>query len=227
LPERVLGYARVSVSSEDLENQRRAIEEYAREKGYDLLAVVEDTVTGASNPLERPAFRKLLELARMLGVRRVIVYALDRLTRGGVGEAYETLRLLRENGLTVEFVRERGVDLSDPILFDTFVFAFGLAARLEREAMHRRLEAARRAGKRIGRPPYEIPWERVRQYLEKGLSVKDVYRLLVADGYLRRRTKDGRTVVMSYRRFLERVKMNPETARLLASRKKLEAETAR
>ena len=205
--ERVLGYARVSVAHEDLENQRRAIEEYCRERGYDLLAVVEDTVTGASSPMEREGFRKLIELARLLNVRKVVVYSLDRLARGGVAEAYETLSVLRSHGIVVEFVRERNVDLSNPIIYDTFVFAFGLAAELERKAMRERLEAARRAGKRVGRPAYEIPWDKVKAYLAKGLTVKDVYRILVADGYLKRRTKDGREVVMSYRRFLDRVKM--------------------
>ena len=207
MPKRVLGYARVSVGHEDLANQRRAIEEYCRERGYDLLAVIEDTVTGVSSPVERPAFRRLLELAGLLGVDTVVIYALDRIARGGVQEAYETLSALRSHGIRVEFVKEKDVDLSNPNVYDAFVFAFGLAARIERESMKARLEAARRAGKRIGRPAYEVPWDKVKAYLAKGLNVKDVYRILVADGHLKRVTKNGKEQTMSYRRFLDRVKM--------------------
>ncbi len=203
--ERVLGYARVSVPGEDLENQRRAIEEYARERGYELLAILEDTVSGASSPLERPMFRKLLEMAELLGVRRVIVYALDRLARGGVAEAYETLNILRSRGIRVEFVRDEGLNMDDPITYDVIVFAFGLAAKLEREAMHRRLEAARLAGKRLGHPPYDIPWDKVDTLIKKGYSIKQIYAILKEDGYLRRKTKDGRVKVMSYKRFAARV----------------------
>lgn len=220
MAEKVLGYARISVGHEDLENQKAAIEEFCRERGYDLLTVVEDTVTGVSNPMEREGFRKLVELANMLNVRKVVIYALDRIARGGVQEAYETLAILRNHGIQVEFVREKDIDLSNPLVYDTFVFAFGLAARIERQAMRERLEAARKAGKKIGRPAYDIPWDRVRAYLAKGLNIKDVYRILVADGYLKRRTKDGREVVMSYRRFLDRVKMELGGHVVKRSRKK-------
>jgi len=203
--ERVFGYARVSVAGEDIMNQVRAIEEYCRAKGYDLVMVFKDVVTGASNPMERPEFRNMIRYAVDNGVRRIIVYDLSRLGRS-VFELFSTLKTLRDYGLVVEFVRHQELADMDERSFTVFVTAIGLAAQLEREFMHQRLEQARLAGKRIGRKPVEIPVDVVEKYLSKGLSKKDVYRLLVAQGHLKYREK-GEERVLSYTHFLKRLKV--------------------
>mgnify|MGYP001772530665 CR=1 FL=1 len=203
--ERVFGYARVSVAGEDITNQVKAIEDYCRARGYDLLMVFKDVVTGVSNPLERPEFRNMVRYAVENGIRKIVVYDLSRLGRS-VFELFNTLRVLKEHGLLVEFVKHQELAGMDERSFTVFVTAIGLAAQLEREFMHQRLEQARLAGKRIGRRPVEIPVELVERYLSKGLSKKDVYRLLVAQGHLRYREK-GEERVLSYTRFLKRLKV--------------------
>ena len=199
--ERVIGYARISVAHEDINNQISAIEKYCEEKGYELLTVLQDTVTGVSNPLDRPEFRKLVEYCNNLGINKVIVYDLSRLGRN-IGELHTALKILDNNGVIVEFVRHPELANMNETSFEVFVIAMGLAAQLERESMRQRLEAARRSGKRIGRPPVEIPIDTVKKYLEKGLSKKDVYRLLVGQGLLR----DRKGRVLTYVHFIRRLK---------------------
>lgn len=206
MPERVFGYARVSVSHEDIENQVKAIEEYCREVGYELLKVFKDTVTGVSNPLDRPEFRKMIDYASDLGIRKVVVYDVSRLGRS-LSELFNTLKILSNNGIIVEFVKHRELSGMDERSYTVFITALGLAVQLEREFMRQRLESARRAGKRIGRPPVELPVDTIKKYLDKGLSKKDVYRLLVSQGYLRY-TEKGEEKTLSYHQFLRKLKVH-------------------
>jgi len=203
--ERVFGYARVSVQHEDIMNQVKAIEEYCRSRGYDLIMVFKDTVTGVTNPLERPEFANMLRYAAESGVKRIVIYDLTRLGRS-IFEIFTALKMLHDRGLAVEFVRHPELSNMDERSFTVFVTAIGLAAQLEREFMHQRLEQARLAGKRIGRKPADIPVDLVRRYLSKGLSKRDVYRLLVSQGYLRYR-EGGEEKVLSYHQFLRRLKV--------------------
>jgi len=203
--ERVFGYARVSVAGEDVMNQVKAIEEYCRARGYDLLMVFKDVVTGVSNPMERPEFRNMVRYAVDNGVRRIVVYDLSRLGRS-VFELFNTLKILRDYGLVVEFVKHQELAGMDERSFTVFVTTIGLAAQLEREFMHQRLEQARLAGKKTGRRPVEIPEDLVREYLSKGLSKKDIHRLLIARGHLKYKEK-GEEKALSYSRFLRRLKV--------------------
>jgi len=203
--ERVFGYARVSVPHEDITNQVKAIEEYCKSMGYDLIMVFKDTLTGVSNPLDRPEFANMLRYAADSGVRRIITYDLTRLGRS-IFEIFLTLKLIEEHGLVAEFVKHPELRNMDEKSFTVFVTALGLAAELEREFMRQRLEQARLSGKRIGRKPVEIPVDLVKRYLSKGLSKKDVYRLLVAQGHLKYREK-GVEKVLSYHQFLRRLKV--------------------
>jgi len=130
---------------------------------------------------------------------------LSRLGRS-IYELFTALKMMRDYGLVVEFVKHPELNNMDEKSFTVFVTAMGLVAQLEREFMRQRMEQARLAGKRIGRRPVEIPLDLVRKYLEKGLSKKDAYRLLVSQGYLKYREK-GVDKTMSYTQFLRRLKV--------------------
>ncbi len=189
-------YARVSVKGEDIENQVKVIQEWAKNNGYEVTAVFRDeAVTGASNPLERPAFQALLKYCKDNNVNTILVYDLSRFGRSLV-EAVEALRKLLDMGYTVIFTRfNLKADLKD-IAGKVMIYTLLMAAELERDFMKMRLEAAKQAGKRIGRPP-KIPDETLKRYLKryKGLSKKDLWKILTKDGY-----------EISYQQFLYRVK---------------------
>ena len=207
--ELVLGYTRVSVVGEDLRNQEAEIREYCSRRGYHLLKIFHDMVTGTLDPLARPGFKRMLELAEELGVRRIVVYDISRLGRR-LGEVVAALRELQRRQLIVEFVKHPELDTSNPVVYNTLLFAFSLAAELERQAMKERMEAARRAGKRIGRRPVEIPWHKVEELLRRGWKIKEIYKYLIGEGYLRYKEK-GVEKVLSYEQFRRRVKAYLET----------------
>ncbi len=85
-------YVRVSLAEEHPENQRIAIEQWARLHGYRVTSWFEDIgVSGAVAPWNRPGFRKLLEAVER-EPKPILIYELSRLGRS----FYETLRAVQE-----------------------------------------------------------------------------------------------------------------------------------
>ncbi|MFP3239162.1 MAG: recombinase family protein, partial [Caldivirga sp.] len=98
-----VGYARVSVEAEDVENQVKAIEDYARVSGIELIGVFKDVGVSGSRPaLEREGFKAMLNaLANMPAVKAVVIYDISRLGRDMM-DVVETYRYLTERlGLSV------------------------------------------------------------------------------------------------------------------------------
>jgi putative DNA-invertase from lambdoid prophage Rac len=211
---KALGYARVSVPEERVENQVQAIEEFCRANGLELLKVFMDIgVSGAKPAFEREGFRQLLEASRLLGVKTIVIYDLTRLGRD-LFDLIETYRKLLEEGYTILFVKHPELNASpdSPIgeaLRKALLTILGVVAELERAFIRERtragLERAKREGKRLGRKPVEIPLDLVKRYQRMGLTKKAIYELLVSQGYLRYREK-GETRVLSYDRFVKRLK---------------------
>lgn len=212
---KVLGYARVSLESEKIENQALEIERFAKENSLDLLQVFQDIgVSGSKPALERDGFKKMLEVAEALNVKTVVVYDLTRLGRD-LFDLIETLKLLYEKGYVIFFVKhpELNAQPDNPIgqaIRKAIITMLGVVAELERAFIIERtkagLERAKKIGKKLGRKPVEIPEERVSELLRKGLSKKDVWRILIDMGYLKY-TEKGKEKTLNYITFLRRLKI--------------------
>ena len=214
LPVKALGYARVSVESENIENQVEAIKDFCRANGLDLLKVFTDVgVSGSKPALEREGFKQLIEVSKLLGVKTIVIYDLTRLGRD-LFDLIEVYKKLLEEGYNIVFVKhpELNAKPDTPLgeaLRKALLTILGVVAELERVFIRERtkagLERAKRMGKRLGRKPVEIPMDLVKRYLRMGLKKKAIYELLVEQGYLRYREK-GRERVLSYDRFCKRLR---------------------
>ncbi|MFP3240326.1 MAG: recombinase family protein [Caldivirga sp.] len=217
-----VGYVRVSLESEDVENQVKAIEDYAKANGIELVGVFKDVGVSGSRPaLEREGFRQMLmALENMPVVKAVIIYDISRLGRDMM-DVIETYRYLTERlGLSVMFVQHpelnvvQGTPLGEAIRKATLAL-LGVAAEIERALISERTKAglarARAQGRHIGRKPTPIPVAEVREYLAMGLTKKAVYKLLVKQGKLRYIEK-GQEKVLTYNQFLQRLKKARATA---------------
>jgi len=214
LPVKALGYARVSVESENIENQVEAIKDFCRANGLDLLKVFTDVgVSGSKPAFEREGFKQLIEVSKLLGVKTIVIYDLTRLGRD-LFDLIETYKKLLEEDYNVLFVKhpELNAKPDSPLgeaIRKAILTVLGVVAELERAFIRERtkagLERAKRMGKRLGRKPVEIPLDLVKRYLRMGLKKKAIYELLVAQGYLRYREK-GVERVLSYDRFIKRLK---------------------
>jgi len=211
-----VGYARVSLETEDVENQVKAIQDFAKANGIELIGIFKDVgVSGAKPAIERDGFRQMLNaLVNMPAVKTVIIYDISRLGRDML-DVVETYRLLTEkHGLNVLFVQHpelnviQGSPLGEAIRKATLAL-LSIAVEIERALIIERTKAglarAREQGVHLGRRGAEIPVDEVKEYLAMGLTKKAVYRILVKEGKLRFKAK-GQEKVLSYNQFLQRLK---------------------
>jgi len=144
-------YLRVSTDRQTVENQRAEVEQLARARGYETL-VYEEIGSAAKR---RPVFDRMLADVRAGKVRAVVIWAIDRMHRTMPGAINDVLELDRL-GVRVLSVREPWLDTSGPVR-PLLVAIFGWVAEQERNRLIERtkagLDRAKRAGKRLGRPP--------------------------------------------------------------------------
>jgi DNA invertase Pin-like site-specific DNA recombinase len=182
---KLLAYIRVSEETENPENQKYAIYEWAARTGHQIAGVYEDVgVSGALPPVERPGFKRLLEaLEQDQGVDGLVVYALDRIARS-LGELVEVFRTLEAKGKVIISVRESWLWGLDPAIRKLIVAILGWAAEMERMFISERTKLAlarlKARGVKLGRPRKvneAMALEAVK-YIERGYTLKDAAKIL-------------------------------------------------
>ena len=157
-----LGYARVSTSDQNLDAQRARLVEAG------AIRVFTDVISGRR--FDRPGLADLIEHAR--AGDRLCVTRLDRLGRS-LRELLETVDNLKAHGIHLVSLEER-LDTSSAA--GELVFhVFGAIAHFERRLISERtrdgIAAARKRGRRPGRPPLDAETVSAAQKLiEGGLS---------------------------------------------------------
>ncbi|MDW8004922.1 MAG: recombinase family protein [Thermofilaceae archaeon] len=151
---KLVAYMRVSDVSENIENQRYAILEFAARHGYQVSSFFEDVgVSGALPPLGRPGFAKAFNALKECD--GMVVYALDRVARS-LSELVDIVRKIEDMGKVVVSVRESWLNELDPRIRSLIVAVLGWAGEMEREFIRERtreaLKRARMQGKKVGRP---------------------------------------------------------------------------
>ncbi len=131
-----------------LPEQRGAIGAYCRRHGIDLVEMCEDE--GVSGRMtERPAVRRVMELARAGSINAVVLVKLDRLGRDN-RVIQELLHRFRALGLEVRFVDHGSGDTaSDRLLLNVL----GGVSEFEMEMIRARTMAGRRRKAESGRLP--------------------------------------------------------------------------
>lgn len=144
---RLLGYTRVSTSSQDAQLQLDAL----IAAGVQKRDVFSDVTSGNKTAIERPGMKKLLEYAEEGDT--VVVWRVDRLGRSLI-DVLNTVALLRGRGVQVRSISD-GIDPASPAgrLMSKMLATL---AEYERELIVERVNAgiaaARQNGTRFGRP---------------------------------------------------------------------------
>lgn len=169
-------YLRVSSDQQDVATQRHAIDRAAAARGDTIAAVYSEKVSGGT--MARPELRRLRADVKAGKVRRLYVYALDRLTRTGILDTFSLVAELRQGGAELVTVADP-FDLAGPAA-DVILAVMAWAAQQERVRLHARLASARArieaGGGRWGRPPRLTEREReaILVRLDGGASVREV-----------------------------------------------------
>lgn len=171
MSKRVALYLRVSTEEQNVDGQEHELRELATSRGWEVVEVFRDKISGAAG-VKRPQLEQLRHAAALRRFSVVLVWSISRLGRSSL----DVLRLVEEfeeRGVKLVSLKEPIIDTSSSM--GTFVLQVWAAiAELElRQGSERTkmgVAAARRKGKRIGRPPVDLDPHRV-AYLVKLNSV--------------------------------------------------------
>lgn len=194
-----VAYLRVSTEEQTIENQKIAIEKWARENNYLLIRLYEDeALSGKIPPLKRDGFRRLIQELPLLSPKpkACLVYELSRVGR----TFYETLEAIRTlETLEVPLIsispKEIWLQNLDPSIRKLILAILTWVAERERDMISQRtkegIQRAKLQGKKIGRPKIAISKRQVLRYLERGLTVNAIAKILqVSYKTLRRRLNE-------------------------------------
>ncbi len=172
-------YARCSTSEQTVDLQLDGLRDYAKARGLEIVEeYIDEGVSGSRT--KRPALDRLLADAHRRRFDAVLVWKLDRLGRS----LSHLIRLVEEfSSLGVDLISlgDPGLDTTSP--HGRLIFSImGAVAEFERDLIRERtragMAAARRRGKRIGRPRVYVPVSKARTLLAQGLSQREVARRL-------------------------------------------------
>lgn len=149
-------YVRVSTEEQTVENQERALRRYCKANGWKVEGVYRDGTTDHSAAeVERAGFSELLKHARVRRFDLVVVWALDRLTRRGIGPLFSILDSFKAMGVGWRSLQEPWASDAGPAS-EVMLAILAWASKQERLRISERTKAGiarRRAlGHPVGRP---------------------------------------------------------------------------
>jgi DNA invertase Pin-like site-specific DNA recombinase len=169
---RVAIYARVSTTDQTVSLQLDELRAYAKARGFEIVAeYVDEGVSGTKE--KRPALDRLLADAHRRRFDVVLAWKLDRLGRS-LGHLIRLVESLGALNVDLVSLNDPGLDTTSP--HGKLVFSImGAVAEFERSLTAERtragVAAARRRGKRLGRPRAYVPVGEARSLIASGLSV--------------------------------------------------------
>ena len=177
MPPRAALYHRVSTVDQNPDAARAELRAAAERYGFAVALDIEETGSGANN--QRPGLVQVLAAAQRGEIEAVIVWKLDRLGRSAL-DLLTNLRQLDAAG--VRFIAlTQGIDIrpGGDAMSRLLLTMLSAVAEFETDLISERtrlgLERARRAGKRLGRPPLPTPpADKVRRLKAKGSTWEEI-----------------------------------------------------
>jgi putative DNA-invertase from lambdoid prophage Rac len=147
-------YARVSTDEQTEQNQVPILEAWAARRGDEIVATYRDTGS-AWQKADQKALANLQRDAHRREFDTVLVWDLDRLTRGGIARFFNIADGLRQCGVRVVSYRQTWTDTPgelQPLLFSVFAFFAEQESKKISDRTKAGMARVRAAGKHIGRP---------------------------------------------------------------------------
>ena len=146
---RIAIYSRVSTSEQDVNNQLRALRDYARAMGYEIVKEYKEIASGKSS--RREQFRRMMEDARQRKFDLLLIWSLDRFSREGILKTLAYIKELRKNGVALKSLRESWVDTSDEYMAELLIAIFSWVAEQERRRISERTKEGLKKAKNVGK----------------------------------------------------------------------------
>lgn len=147
-------YLRVSTGSQETANQLPTLKQWISARGHDLVALYQEDESAWRTGHQHQLSKLMADLPRYQP-NILLVWALDRLTRQGIGAILQLVNNFRVHGIQVVSYSEPWTEQSGPMLDLLYAIA-GWAAKFEADRISERtlagLARARAQGKCLGRP---------------------------------------------------------------------------
>ena len=167
-------YSRVSTSGQEVENQIKLLREIAKRKGYELVEVISDVMSGAKGRQDRKGFDKLIKGAVKKEWDSILVWDVSRLGRS-LKDLVGFLDEINSVGCDL-YIHQSGLDTSTPsgkMMFQMI----GVFAEFERSMISERVKLGlARTDKKLGRPTNmnEGMVQSIKFMREKGIGIKKI-----------------------------------------------------
>ena len=181
------GYIRVSTDKQDLKNQKHEILHYANDKHLGKVEFIEETIS-TRIALEK---RKIWDLLKLLhDGDTLIVSELSRLGRSTM-EVMTIFKYLAEKNISTHIIKGNFIigDPENKIQSTVLIFAFSLAAEIERELISSRTKEAlavkKAQGVKLGRPKGSLTSSKldgkekeIKELLSKEVPITSIAKIL-------------------------------------------------
>jgi DNA invertase Pin-like site-specific DNA recombinase len=151
---RVVIYARCSDPGQNTDNQLAELRQYASERGLEVLAeYVENGSAWKDN--HQPKLNKLIAYVKQRKFNAVLIWSLDRLSRGGPAKVLTLVNTLNTYGVGVISLQQPWLEASGPLrelLYSLTAWVAQFESQLRSERTLAGLARARANGKQLGRP---------------------------------------------------------------------------
>ena len=167
-------YSRVSTSGQEVENQIRLLRQIAERKGYELVEVISDVMSGAKGRKDREGFDRLIKGSIKKEWDSILVWDVSRLGRS-LKDLVGFLDEIKSVGCDL-YIHQSGLDTSTPsgkMMFQMI----GVFAEFERSMISERVKLGlARTDKKLGRPTNmnEGMVQSIRFMREQGVAIKKI-----------------------------------------------------
>ena len=167
-------YSRISKSSQEVEKQINLLKEISKQKGFELVDVISDVMSGSKGRNERKGFDKLIKGSIRKEWDSILVWSVDRLGRS-LKDLVSFLDEINSVGCDL-YIHQSGLDTSTPsgrMMFQMI----GVFAEFERTMISERVKLGlARTDKKLGRPTNmnDGMVSSVKFMREKGIGIKKI-----------------------------------------------------
>lgn len=147
-------YARVSTDEQTEQNQVPILEAFAKKRGFEIVKTYRDTGS-AWQKADQKELSRLLKDARLVPFQVVLVWDLDRLTRGGIAAFFNIIDTLKRYNIQVISYRQSWTDTSSELqslLFSVFAWFAEQESKKISDRTKAGMARAKQEGKHVGRP---------------------------------------------------------------------------
>jgi len=181
------GYIRVSTTKQDYDNQKFGILEYANKHGIHPVEFIEETISSTKKLENRKIYDLVNETLKENDI--LITTELSRLGRSTI-EVMHLFKLLSEKNIKAHIIKndiKLGID-ENKIVNQVLIFAFGLAAEIERDLISSRtkeaLDRKKAQGFTLGRKKgvqvkskLDDKKDEIKELLDKGVNITNLAKI--------------------------------------------------